>query len=40
MYDEYIQDEQTAFHAIVERKRINLIVCDIEREVILQWIKQ
>jgi hypothetical protein len=40
VYDEYIQDEQTAFHAIVERKRINLIVCDIEREVILQWIKQ
>ena len=40
VYDEYIQDEQTAFHAIVERKRINLIVCDTVQEVILQWIRQ
>ena len=40
VYDDYIQNEQTAFHAIVERKRINLIVCDIVLEVILQWIKQ
>jgi hypothetical protein len=40
VYDDYIQDEQTAFHAIVERKRINLIVCDTAREVIWQWIKQ
>jgi len=40
VYDDYIQNEQTAFHAIVERKRINLIVCDTAQEVILQWIKQ
>lgn len=40
VYDDYIQDEKTAFHAIVERKRINLIVCDTSQEVILQWIKQ
>ncbi len=40
VYDDYIQNEKTAFHAIVERKRINLIVCDTVQEVILQWIKQ
>jgi hypothetical protein len=40
VYDDYIQDERTAFYAIVERKRINLIVCDTAQEVILQWIKQ
>ena len=40
VYDDYIQNEKTAFHAIVERKRINLIVCDTAQEVILQWIKQ
>lgn len=40
VYDDYILNEKTAFHAIVERKRINLIVCDIVQEVILQWIKQ
>lgn len=40
VYDEYIQNEQTAFNAIVARKRINLIVCDVTQEVILKWIKQ
>lgn len=40
VYDDYIQNEKTAFHAIVERIRINLIVCDTTNEVILQWIKQ
>lgn len=40
VYDDYIRPGQTAFHAIVERLRINLIVCDTAREVILQWIKQ
>lgn len=40
VYDEYIRNEQTAFHSIVERNRINLIVCDTAQEVILQWIKQ
>ena len=40
VYDEHIQNEETAFHAIVARLRINLIVCDITREVIWQWIKQ
>ena len=40
IFDEYIQKEKTAFHEIVKRLRINLIVCDISEEVILQWIKQ
>lgn len=40
VYDEYIQNEETAFHAIVARLSINLIFCDPAQEVILQWIKQ
>lgn len=39
VYDKYVQDKTTAFHAIVERKRINLIVFDEVKEVITQWIK-
>jgi len=40
VYEDYIQNETTAFHAIVKRIRINLIVCDITREAISQWIEQ
>ena len=39
VYDKYVQDKSIAFHAIVERKRINLIVFDEVQEVITQWIK-
>ena len=40
VYDDYIKKEKTAFHAIVARLSINLIICDHVQEVILQWIKQ
>lgn len=39
VYDKYVQDTATAFHAIVERKRINLIVFDEVQEVITQWLR-
>ncbi|MGH9799287.1 MAG: element excision factor XisH family protein [Blastocatellia bacterium] len=40
IYDDYVQNEKTAFHAIVKRIRINLVVCDTTKEEVLQWIKQ
>jgi XisH protein len=39
VYDKHVLDNSTAFHAIVERKKINLIVFDDLQEVITQWIK-
>jgi hypothetical protein len=40
VYDDRIRPVQSAFNAIVERKRIKLIIFDEAREVILQWIQR
>lgn len=39
VYDSRIQPVRLAFNAIIERKRIKLIIFDEIREVILRWIK-
>jgi hypothetical protein len=40
VYDDRIQSARSAFNAIVERKRIKLIIFDEIQEMILQWIQQ
>jgi hypothetical protein len=40
MYDEHLRDQQSLFSVIVERIRINLIVVNQQKEVILQWIRR
>lgn len=39
VYDERVQNTESALHEVVSRLRINLIVFDSFQEVILQWIR-
>ncbi len=39
VYDERVQNLESALHAVVLRQQINLIVFDSSQEVILQWIR-
>jgi hypothetical protein len=40
VYDEYVLDETSLFHAVIRRFNVNLRVVDQLREEILQWISR